>query len=216
MTAGPTYEPLDDVRRLTNFSTGRLGVELAGFLMAAGHRVTLLLGELATFAGPRRADRLERFSSTQDLRARLQALAAQPTDAVLHAAAVSDFGFGTLWRRSPGGQLAEVRAGKVPTDLGPLLAELRPTPKILHELRAWFPRAWLVGWKYELDGDRAAVLARARAQIAASRTDACVANGRAYGTGFGLVTPDGRCEHLEDMGALFAALETLVRPARPV
>ena len=34
VTAGPTFEPLDDVRRLTNFSTGRLGTELANFLTA--------------------------------------------------------------------------------------------------------------------------------------------------------------------------------------
>ena len=34
VTAGPTFEPLDDVRRLTNFSTGRLGTELANFLAA--------------------------------------------------------------------------------------------------------------------------------------------------------------------------------------
>jgi len=51
VTAGPTYEPLDDVRRLTNFSTGRLGTELAGFLTAHGHQVTLLIGELATWGG---------------------------------------------------------------------------------------------------------------------------------------------------------------------
>jgi phosphopantothenoylcysteine decarboxylase/phosphopantothenate--cysteine ligase len=37
VTAGPTYEPLDDVRRLTNFSTGRLGTELANFLAARVH-----------------------------------------------------------------------------------------------------------------------------------------------------------------------------------
>ena len=51
VTAGPTFEPLDDVRRLTNFSTGRLGTELANFLTARGHRVTLLIGESATYAG---------------------------------------------------------------------------------------------------------------------------------------------------------------------
>jgi len=49
VTAGPTYEPLDAVRRLTNFSTGRLGSELAAFLAAHGHKVRLLLGEQATF-----------------------------------------------------------------------------------------------------------------------------------------------------------------------
>ena len=55
VTAGPTFEPLDDVRRLTNFSTGRLGTELANFLAAHGHQVTLLIGESATYAGERRA-----------------------------------------------------------------------------------------------------------------------------------------------------------------
>src|SRR5947209_3565355 len=41
VTAGPTYESLDEVRRLTNFSTGKLGSELANFLAARGHTVTL-------------------------------------------------------------------------------------------------------------------------------------------------------------------------------
>jgi phosphopantothenoylcysteine synthetase/decarboxylase len=36
VTAGPTYEPLDEVRRLTNFSTGRLGTELANFINELG------------------------------------------------------------------------------------------------------------------------------------------------------------------------------------
>ena len=61
VTAGPTYEPLDDVRRLTNFSTGRLGTELANYLAARGHNVILLLGEPATYAGERRAQRVEIF-----------------------------------------------------------------------------------------------------------------------------------------------------------
>src|SRR3954471_6241897 len=51
VTAGPTYEPLDEVRRLTNFSTGQLGTELAAFLTANGHRVTLLIGEQSTYRG---------------------------------------------------------------------------------------------------------------------------------------------------------------------
>ena len=44
VTAGPAYEPLDDVRRLTNFSTGQLGTELANYLTTEGHEVTLLSG----------------------------------------------------------------------------------------------------------------------------------------------------------------------------
>src|SRR5437762_4101714 len=130
VTAGPTYEPLDEVRRLINFSTGRLGSELGNYLAGQGHYVTLLLGQQATWSGEIQAQELARFSTTADLRAELQALAAKAVDAVFHAAAVSDFTFGKVWRRLPAGELEEVSCGKISTRLGPLLAELEPTVKI--------------------------------------------------------------------------------------
>ena len=104
VTAGPTYEPLDEVRRLTNFSTGRLGSELANFLTARGHETTLLIGQHATYRGERHARKVETFTTTANLRDRLQALAGQPVDAVFHAAAVSDFTFGKVWRRAARGR----------------------------------------------------------------------------------------------------------------
>ena len=210
ITAGPTYEPLDGVRRLTNFSSGRLGSELASFLDARGHDTTLLIGQQATYRGKCVARRVETFTTTANLRDRLQALAGKPVDALFHAAAVSDFTVGKVWRRAPRGKLTEVHAGKLPTREGTLLAELAPTPKIIADLREWFPRAWLVGWKYEVEGGRAGVVRLAERQIADCHTDACVANGPAYGTGFGLVRGGGEFTHLPDMAALFAALEELL------
>ena len=91
ITAGPTYEPLDEVRRLTNFSTGRLGSELASFLSARGHETTLLIGQHATYRGERHARQVQTFTTTANLRDRLQALAGPAVAAVFHAAAVSDF-----------------------------------------------------------------------------------------------------------------------------
>jgi phosphopantothenate---cysteine ligase (CTP) len=211
VTAGPTFEPLDGVRRLTNFSTGRLGSELANFLAAHGHETTLLIGQHATYRGERHARQVETFTTTANLRDRLQALASQSIEAVFHAAAVSDFAFGKIWRRSPQGELTEVKAGKLSTRQGTLLAELLPTPKIITELRQWFPRARLVGWKYEVDGDCAGVIRLAQEQIAQCRTDACVGNGPAYGPGFGLVTGGGAVTHLVDSRVLFAALEQFIR-----
>src|SRR5438876_1971686 len=96
VTAGPTYEPLDKVRRLTNFSTGRLGSELAAFLSLRGHEVTLLLGEMATFRGGSGKGRSEIFTTTANLRERLRAAAGDNVGAVFHAAAVSDFSFGKI------------------------------------------------------------------------------------------------------------------------
>ena len=210
VTAGPTYEPLDAVRRLTNFSTGRLGTELARFLTARGHETTLLIGELAAYRGDPHAGKVERFTTTASLRDRLQALACHPADAVFHAAAVSDFGFGKVWRRSPEGELTELQSSKLSTRQGTLLAELTPTPKIIAELRQWFPQARLVGWKYEVGGDRPGVIQLAERQITECRTDACVANGPAYGQGFGLVRVGAECTHFRSTTDLFAALEAFI------
>jgi phosphopantothenate---cysteine ligase (CTP) len=216
VTAGPTYEPLDDVRRLTNFSTGRLGTELANFLAARGHQVALLIGETATHAGPRRAQHVAVFSTTADLRKRLHALAAKRVDAIFHAAAVSDYTFGRMFAPNADGKLAEIKsARKISTQQGRLLVELAPTPKIITELRGWFPRARIVGWKFEAEGARADALNAARQQTAGCATDLCVANGPAYGEGFGLVTRDGQAVHLASAPLLFEALENFLAPPRP-
>jgi len=210
VTAGPTYEPLDEVRRLTNFSTGKLGSELANFLTKQGYDVVLLVGYYATYRGALKTSSVQTFTTTADLRARLEAHSAEGAGAVFHAAAVSDFTFGGVWERGETGELIPRAERKISTRKGILLAELKPTPKIISELRGWFPRAQLVGWKYELDGDRALVLDVARQQLAKNRTNACVVNGAAYGDGFGLVTGAGRCEHLADAPALYAALERML------
>jgi len=206
VTAGPTYEPLDDVRRLTNFSTGRLGSELATYLTENGHHVTLFIAQQATWHGERKAAVVETFTTTASLRDKLCELAGPQIDAVFHAAAVSDFTFGKVWERSPLGDLIELKAAKIPTRSGTLLVELIPTPKIIFQLRSWFPNGRLVGWKYEMDGDRETVLKRARSQIAESKTDFCVANGVAYGTGFGIVDATGNVQHCENIRELFLAL----------
>jgi phosphopantothenoylcysteine decarboxylase/phosphopantothenate--cysteine ligase len=204
VTAGPTYEALDEVRRLINFSTGRLGSGLASFLTSQGHKVTLLIGEHATWRGEQNAAHVETFSHTVTLLEKLRA--ARDVQAVFHAAAVADFKFGKVWERSSSGELIEIKARKIPTGSTNLLAELVPTPKILQELRGLFPTAFLVGWKYEVDGDKFSVLRKAEMQIQQNRTNLCVANGPAYGRGFGVVSKEGNVEHCKTMETLFEAL----------
>ncbi len=211
VTAGPTFEKMDNVRRLTNFSTGQLGTELAGYLADHGHQVTLLIGEQATYAGERRVTHAQTFTTTTDLQERFRNLASTGVDAIFHAAAVSDFTFGKIWLRSAEGELSELKSGKISTRNGTLLAELVPTPKLIAELRDWYPKAKLIGWKYEVDGDRTAAVAAALRQVRECLTDVAVANGAAYGEGFGIVTPNGKCQHVPERGALFEALEALLR-----
>ena len=215
ITAGPTSEPLDEVRRLTNFSTGRLGSEFASYLTARGHAVTLLIGAQATWRGERHARQVETFATTDSLRERLRALASPAVGAVFHAAAVSDFSFGKIWQRSPKNELTEIKAGKISSRIEGLLVELVPAPKVIAHLRDWFPRACLVGWKFAVDGDRPGAVAQAESQISEYRTNVCVANGRAYGDGFGLVTGPGRCQHVEELEGLFKALEEVALKSSP-
>jgi phosphopantothenoylcysteine decarboxylase/phosphopantothenate--cysteine ligase len=211
VTAGPTYEPLDEVRRLTNFSTGKLGTELANFLVARGHQVVLLIGETATHKGDCHAQCIEVFSTTVDLRTKLKLLSGKKADAIFHAAAVSDFSFGKIFTPGESGKLAEIKgAKKISTRQGKLLVELLPTPKIISELRGWFPRTRLVGWKYEVAGKRIDAIAAARKQIANCSTDLCVVNGPAYGAGFGLLGKKGEAVHLANPPLLFDALENFL------
>lgn len=210
VTAGPTFEPLDEVRRLTNFSTGRLGVELAGFLAAKQHRVTLLLSRQALVRPSSDAVEVVPFTTTATLREALVEAGRARVDAVFHAAAVCDFAFGDLWRRSPDGEMLPVTGGKISTHEGSLLAELVPTPKLIAEMRDWFPDSWLVGWKYEVDGDRSSALQAGFDQVSACRTSACVVNGPAYGEGFGLVFGGDQQVHRADPRALYAELLSLV------
>ncbi|HEY5296481.1 MAG TPA: phosphopantothenoylcysteine decarboxylase [Verrucomicrobiae bacterium] len=209
VTAGPTFEPLDEVRRLTNFSTGKLGTELASFLAAQGHKVTLLIGENASYAGERNAQSVKTFSTTADLRAKMKFFARKNVDAIFHAAAVSDFAFGKVFRQKKTGEFSALKNfKKIPTRDGALLAELLPTPKIISELRGWFPKTKIVGWKFEAAGWRVDAIRAAKKQIAVCATDFCVANGPAYGKGFNLVSTTGQ-KHFATAEKLFFALEKL-------
>jgi hypothetical protein len=106
--------------------------------------------------------------------------------------------------------LVEIKGGKLATRGGSLLAELTPTPKIISELRAWFPKAKIIGWKYEVDGSRDDAIAKGRDQIRTCHTNACVVNGSAYGDGFGLLGGQGAIRHIKNRGELLTALAVCV------
>lgn len=90
ITAGPTREPIDEVRYISNRSSGRMGIALAEAAAAGGHEVTLLLGPVlaSTMLGERVA--VERFNTTADLEA-LLAERFPDHDVLVMAAAVADY-----------------------------------------------------------------------------------------------------------------------------
>jgi len=212
VTAGPTYEPLDEVRRLTNFSTGGLGTRLGNFLVAAGHEVILMRGYYCTDDTKIAAQQSVRFTTTEDLLQKITDLARQPgpaVEAVFHAAAVSDFSFGKIYEQNTCGNLLPVTEKKVSTrHTNRILVELTPTQKIIRQLRPLFPDALIVGWKYEVDGVLEDLRNKTRIQIVENKTDASVGNGPCYGPGF-LLVQTGLEVRCEDETALFSELVKL-------
>lgn len=206
VTAGPTWEPLDRVRRLTNFSTGSLGGDLANALAQAGHDVLLLLSDSATWRSPLDAVKVEGFSTTESLAGSLRFHASPGPATLFHAAAVSDYRPGPAFLRSPDGSLNPVSAGKLDSRAGHVMVELIPTLKILPCLRQWYPDARITGWKYEVDGTSEDTLDRGRQQLATAHTDSCVVNGPAHGPGFTLLHRDRPHLHLESRSQLLAIL----------
>jgi phosphopantothenoylcysteine decarboxylase/phosphopantothenate--cysteine ligase len=199
VTCGPSYEPVDRVRRLTNFSTGELGVVLSGRLAAAGCAVHCLKGDGATHPDAGAGVSTERFGTNDDLWKRLErAAAAGGVAAVFHAAALCDY------------RVVEVAdaaarvfsSPKISSRIGALTLRLEPARKVIAGLRELFPGAWIVGWKYELEGTRAEALERGWRQLAENRTDAVVVNGAAVGPGFLACEPPGAVTPCDSKAAM--------------
>jgi phosphopantothenoylcysteine synthetase/decarboxylase len=205
VTCGPSFEPVDEVRRLTNFSTGETGVRLAEHLAQAGYSVLCLKGHGATFPDPKGVQSVQLFSTNEDLLARLEDSSLEmKACAVFHAAALSDFTVTSIENENG----RPCKSVKISSTHKTLTIRLAPARKIVGELRRLFPDAVLVAWKYELEGDRSSALVRATALIDRNNLQACVVNGSAFGPGFGLVT---RTEPLQEAVGKSALADLILR-----
>jgi phosphopantothenate---cysteine ligase (CTP) len=199
VTAGPSYEPIDEVRRLTNFSTGELGIMLSNQLAKAEFEVFCLRGVSSTYSGSLEKCHHQPFTTNDDLLDHLTRLSqAHEINAVFHVAALCDFKV----KQALGAGDQVLDAPKIDSRSGALTLILEPAPKVIGQMRTLFPQATLVGWKYELAGDRDATLNKAWQQLRENHTDACVANGRAFDRGFALCTPPDEVRELRDKAEL--------------
>jgi phosphopantothenoylcysteine decarboxylase/phosphopantothenate--cysteine ligase len=103
VTAGPTFEPIDPVRGITNRSSGRQGYAIAGALAKLGARVTLVSGPVA-LPTPPGVDRVD-VETAREMLAACQA--ALPAEVGVFVAAVADWRidevFGTKLKKDKGG-----------------------------------------------------------------------------------------------------------------
>jgi phosphopantothenoylcysteine decarboxylase / phosphopantothenate---cysteine ligase len=160
VTAGPTYEDIDDVRYIGNRSSGRMGYAVASEAERRGARVILVTGP--TSLPPPAGVEVERVRSAEEMHAAVMRHA-QDADVVVMAAAVADY---RPERRSP---------GKIEKSERPMELSLVRTPDILAELgrtRDGRRRPVLVGFAAE-SGDP---VERGRQKLLRKGADMIVAN----------------------------------------
>ena len=166
VTSGPTQEPIDPVRYISNRSSGAQGTAIAQALQALGAHVVFVTGP-ADVAPPQGVE-LQQIETAQEM---LQAVtAALPADAVVCAAAVAD------WR------VANAPESKMKKQQGRLpVLEFAENPDILATISAPGPQrpALVVGFAAETDD----VLANAQAKRARKGCDWIVANDVSPATG---------------------------------
>ena len=173
ISAGPTREPIDPVRFISNYSTGYMGACLAGEALARGHRVTLISGPVTE--PPPRGAQIIPVERTDEMRQAMRR-AAPRADMIIMAAAVADF---RPARRRALKQLRQAR----------WRLELEATPDIIGGLPRRRRGQVVAGFALETargSGDWDGVLERARRKLRTKRLDALLAQAmNGHGTPFG-------------------------------
>jgi len=135
VTSGGTREPIDGVRSIANTSTGQTGTAIARYFALRGHEVTLVRARDSVPAPRLNGLHARDFSTFSDLQNSLkEELGNTPYDAVIHAAAVSDF---SLDHIEVNGHAIPPSA-KIDSDAaGVLNLFLKRNPKLVNELRSY-------------------------------------------------------------------------------
>jgi phosphopantothenoylcysteine decarboxylase/phosphopantothenate--cysteine ligase len=149
ITAGPTREYLDDVRYLSNASSGRMGYALAEAALAAGHEVVLVSGPVDLT--PPKGVEFHAVETTEEMRK--ACVAAFPMcDGVIAAAAVCDY--------KPKRRIS----GKIAKTGDPISVEMIETDDVLAELGREKDGRWVVGFALEAENPRENALQKLRAK----------------------------------------------------
>lgn len=158
ITAGPTREPIDPVRFITNRSSGKMGYSIAGAAIHEGHRALLISGPTAQEV-PAGVD----FIPVETALEMYDAVAyyCNGVDAAILCAAVSDY------------RPIEVPDQKIKKHSDRMVLELERTPDILGSMRDVFDyKGLLIGFAAETNN----VIEYAREKLRRKKCDMIVAN----------------------------------------
>lgn len=192
ITSGGTTVPIDPVRQISNNSSGRFGAAIAAEALKAGSQVSYLtsthgqspfaqtvdfhaapdwethasrLKQCHAFADQYRGQYHEhRYQTFDNYAAQLKLLVTtQQPNIIILAAAVSDY------------LVANYSAEKIRSS-NDLHIDLQPAPKLIHHIREWSPKSFLVGFKLMVNASEDELIAAANNSIKQHHLDLCVAN----------------------------------------
>ncbi|MFX0026100.1 MAG: bifunctional phosphopantothenoylcysteine decarboxylase/phosphopantothenate--cysteine ligase CoaBC [Candidatus Hermodarchaeota archaeon] len=164
ITAGPTREPIDKVRFVSNRSSGRMGIELAKEAAARGADVLLIAGECMVKI-PEYINTTNVETTDDFINAVKTELSSKDYDMFISAAAISDY------------KPIERIEGKISSDeVKELQVNMRLTPKIIDEARRKNYKTYIVGFKAETNVSRTQLIDRAYKRLLKSEIELIVAN----------------------------------------
>jgi phosphopantothenoylcysteine decarboxylase/phosphopantothenate--cysteine ligase len=201
ITAGPTWVPIDSVRHLANFSTGRMGATLARAAATAGWAVTLLYGPGRHPLTDEDRQRMEvvDFTTFAELHALVsERVGSRAYTGMMHAAAVSDY------------VPAERVEGKIDSSAPELVLRLVRAPKIVDEVKRLDPEIVLAVFKLTSGQPRDELVRIAQELRQRSGAELVVANDQAS------LTPDHHPTLLLDERGVRAEADTPEALAAPL
>lgn len=149
ITAGPTREYIDDVRYLSNASSGRMGYEIAKATVRAGHQAVLVSGPVE-LPDPKECE-VHRVETTGEMRDVCVELF-EKCDGVIAAAAVCDY--------KPVNRLS----GKLTKTGEPISIDMIETDDVLARLGRAKAHRWVIGFALEAENARENALQKLRAK----------------------------------------------------
>lgn len=132
ISSGGTQEPIDDVRVISNKSTGKTAAALADQFIANGFTVTYLAAENAKL--PTFECEVVKYTTFNSLEEKLRTLLPQDYSTFIHAAAVSDYS-------------VVPSEGKINSDSDEITLKLKRNPKLIELVKKLNPAIQLVGFK---------------------------------------------------------------------
>lgn len=160
VTTGATMEKIDDVRYITNRSSGKMGIAIAQECNLRGANVLLLRAKNSV--KPRYSIKEEQFTTSGELFS-LVKKHVKNYQYFYHAAAVSDF---SVKNKYPG-KLSSKQSVSI---------SLKPQIKILDQIKKLNPKIRLIGFKAEYTSNEKKLIRAARKKIKESHADVVIVN----------------------------------------